>query len=95
MQLNIPKNIQSIQFFSKNLNFPICVYICSEWEKSQVNYLAVAVKEGIHTSYSICQWCKHHKISYQIIYPIKKSSIIKNPYKFLKYLSLKNQLKSK
>jgi hypothetical protein len=89
LKLNIPDNVKEIHFYKENLNFPIVMYICTCWEKTQLAYL----NPKIHNSESLCRWCISHHIKYQILYPILRSSIVKNPYKYYKYLQLKARLK--
>lgn len=84
-------SIIGLHFFTENLNFPIAIATYSAWEEQQVNYL----KHSVHlmTSKDICLWCKHHRISCQIIYPISRKQIFKHPFKYVMYLKLKKQFK--
>ena len=88
MHLLNPNNLQELHIFQKNLNFPVAIYICSEWEKVQLSYL----NPEKHNSESLCRWCISHHIQYQILYPILVSTIFKNPYKYFKFLQLKARL---
>ena len=85
-----PDEVKEICFYTKNIRFPIAVYICSEWEKTQLNYLDVK----IHTVETIAKWCISHNISYQIIYFLNFKSFIKNPKRTLAYLKLMRNLKN-
>lgn len=87
------ENLKGLYFYMNGLNFPVALATYSEWEETQVSYLSNNVKsEGFNTE-SLCRWCISHNIQYRIVYPIKKSSIFKNPYKYLKFLQLKRKLK--
>lgn len=89
------ENLKELHFITKNINFPIAIAIYNDWEKIQLNYL-FANMDSVHmNSEEVCRWCISHNLKYQILYPIRKISIIKNPYKFLKYLELKAKLKTK
>lgn len=88
MKLNAPDDIKELQIFTKNLNFPVAIFICTDWEKTQLSYL----NPGMHNSESLCRWCISHHIQYQILYPILVSTIFKNPYKYFKFLQLKLRL---
>lgn len=83
-------NLQELHFFMQGLNFPVVAGSYSEWEKQQLSYLEKNSK-GFNTE-AICQWCINHNIRYQILYPLKKISILKNPYKYYKFIQLKKKL---
>ena len=87
------QNMQGLHFFVENLNFPVVAASYNEWEKQQLNYLENNVKSGGFSSEADCKWCINRNIPYQILYPIKKSSIFKNPYKYYEFLLLKYRLK--
>jgi len=94
MRLSFEKqDLQGIHFFTEGLNFPVATVSYSEWETNQINYLESNFQKVGFTTESLCQWCINHQIQYRIIYPIKNISIIRNPYKFYKYLQLKRNLK--
>lgn len=86
--IKAPDNVKELHIFEKNLNFPIIIFICTDWEKTQLSYL----NPRAHDSESLCRWCISHHIQYQILYPIFKSTILKNPYKYYKYLQMKVRL---
>lgn len=88
MRLLEVDNVKEVQIFKKNLNFPVAVYICNDWEKSQFAYLTPEK----HTTESLCKWCINHSIQYQILYPLRFITILKNPYKYMKFLQLKHRL---
>ena len=87
-----PEGMKGLHFYIEGLNFPIAIGTYSDWEEIQVSYLSSNIKSGGFNSEAICRWCKSHQIQYRIIYPVKKSSIWKNPYKYYKYLQLKKKL---
>lgn len=89
MHLLESENIKAVHIYQKNLNFPIVIYICNDWEKVQLSYLY----PGEHNSESLCRWCISHHIQYQILYPLFIKTIFKNPYKYFKYVQMKNRLK--
>ena len=84
--------MKALHFFAEGLNFPVAIGTYTEWHEVQVSYLAQNIKEGHFNTESICRWCISHSIPYQIIYPISKKVIIKNPYKYYKFLQLKRRL---
>lgn len=86
------QGLKGLHFFVEHLNFPVVVATYDDWQEVQVSYLSSNIKNGGFNSEAICQWCKSHQIQYRILYPIKKSSIWKNPYKYFKYLELKKKL---
>lgn len=87
------EDLNSLHFFTENLSFPIAAASYNEWEQQQLYYLENNFQSGIFSTETICKWCINHKIQYQILYPLNIFSIIKNPYKYYRYLLLKNKLK--
>lgn len=86
------ENLKGLHFFTSGMNFPVVAGSYSDWEKLQLSYLeSNLISVGFNTE-SICQWCINHNIRYQILYPIRKSSILKNPYKYYKFMQLKKKL---
>ena len=90
--LNTPDNVKSIHFFTEHISFPVAIYPVNDWEKEQVSYLCTNFKSGVFTTLSLCRWCQTHNIAYQIAYPVRKTSIIRNPRKYLYYLKIKRNL---
>ena len=88
------ENLNVLHFFVEHLIFPVAVATYNEWEEQQICYLEKHYECFKMNTESICKWCINHRINYQIIYPINKIFIIKNPYKYLKYLQLKRKLNS-
>ena len=84
--------LKGLHFFTEKINFPVVAASYSDSEKSQLSCLETNVKSGGFTTEAICKWCIHHHVQYQILYPLKKISIIKNPYKYYQYLMLKRKL---
>ena len=87
-----PEGMKGLHFYIEGLNFPIAIGTYSDWEEVQVSYLSSNIKNGSFNSEAICQWCKSHHIQYRIVYPIKKSTVFKNPYKYYKFVQLKKKL---
>lgn len=87
------EGMQELHFLTDSLNFPIVIPIYSEWERTQFQYLQNNIKSSRFTSYDICKWCIAHHLAYEILYPLRKSVIFKNPYKYYKYLQMKFYLK--
>lgn len=87
-----PEGMKGLHFYIEGLNFPVAVGTYSDWEEVQVSYLSSNIKNGGFNSEAICQWCISHQIQYRIVYPINKSTIFKNPYKYFKFLQLKRKL---
>ena len=83
--------LKELHFFTENINFPIAIAIYDEWQKTQCSYLLANI-QGF-SSEQICIWCITHHIEYQILYPLSKLIIFKNPYKFYGYLLMKYRLK--
>lgn len=86
------ENLQVLHFFAKGLNFPVVAGSYSTWEKQQLSYLEANLNSTGFSTEAICQWCINHNIRYQILYPLKKISILKNPYKYYKFIQLKKKL---
>ena len=82
-----------LHFLTERLNFPIVIPVYTDWEKTLLQYLKDNAKSTRFTSYDICKWCIAHKMSYEILYPLSKFAILKNPYKYYKYLQMKFLLK--
>ena len=90
--IKVPNNTKAIHFFINNLAFPIAVFASSEWESVQVDYLNQNYINAGFDSQSLCRWCKNHNMQFQILYPLDKLSILKNPRKYLAYLKLKGKI---
>lgn len=88
------EGLKGLHFFMHNLNFPIVAAAYTEWEHTQLTYLENNFKTANFTTESLCQWCINHQIQYQIVYPLSKIFILKNPYKYFRYLQLKSRLQS-
>ena len=86
------EGLKGLHFFTEHLNFPIVAASYSDWEKQQLSYLEHNFQSGGFTTTSLCQWCIHHHIQYRIVYPLSIRSIFRNPYKYMKYLQLKQML---
>lgn len=84
------KNLKALHFFTEGLNYPIAIAAYSDWQEVQISYLESVFRDSKFTSEKIIEWCLSHDIQFQIIYPISKKNIFKNPYKFFKYLELKH-----
>lgn len=87
-----PEGMKGLHFYIEGLNFPVVLATYSDWEEVQVSYLSKNIQSGSFNSEAICRWCISHQIQYRIVYPIRKSSIFKNPYKYYKFLQLKRKL---
>lgn len=87
-----PEGMKGLHFYIEGLNFPVAIGTYSDWEEVQVSYLSKNIQSGSFNSEAICQWCISHQIQYRIVYPINKSTIFKNPYKYFKFLQLKRKL---
>lgn len=70
------KGLKEVHLLTEQINFPVAIAVYNDWEKTQVQYLLANIKSTRFTSYSICRWCIVHKIQYQILYPIRKISIL-------------------
>ena len=95
MHLLEPEGLKEMHFHMEGVNFPVVMYICTDWEKIQLSYLYQNLKIKHFTSYELCRWCQSHNILFQILYPLRRISIIKNPYKYFMFLLLKAKLKIK
>ncbi|RHV36746.1 hypothetical protein DXB59_07610 [Ruminococcus sp. OM05-10BH] len=87
------ENLQELHFFTKGIKFPVVAGSYSIWEKQQLSYLEENISSTGFDTEAICQWCINHNIQYQILYPLKKRSILKNPYKYYQFIQLKKKLK--
>lgn len=87
-----PNNLKALHFFTEGLNYPVAIAAYSDWQENQLSYLVSNFQSKQFTTESVCRWCMSHNLQFQIIYPISKISIIKNPYKFFKFLQLKYRL---
>ena len=87
------KGLKEVHLLTEQINFPVAIALYDDWQKTQVQYLLSNIKSTRFSSYEICRWCIAHKICYQILYPIKKISILKNPYKYYKYIQMCIKLK--
>lgn len=87
-----PSGLKKIQFFTEDINFPVAIAIYSEQEEMKVSYLLVNTKSEDFDTEDICKWCIEHQIQYQVIYPLKKISILKNPYKYYQFIRLKRKI---
>lgn len=86
--LTPPADVKTISCYIENLEFTVFVYIRTEWDERQVSYLSEAITSQKMTSEEICKWCLNHKIAWQVIYPASLKTIIKNPYRYLRYKRL-------
>lgn len=87
------EGLKELHFFAEGINFPIAIPIYDDWQKTQFQYLLSNIKSTKFSSFDICKWCIIHKLQYQIIYPIGKVSILKNPYKYFMYKQMCIKLK--
>lgn len=87
-----PSGLKKIHFFTEDINFPVAIAIYSEQEEMKVSYLLANIKLGDFDTEDICEWCIEHQIQYQVIYPLKKISILKNPYKYYQFIRLKRKI---
>ena len=93
MIINLPKeNLKGLHFLTENINYPVVIATYSEWEEQQVQYFMQSVKSTNLTSEAICRWCINHDMKYQILFITSFKTIIKHPYKYIKYLQLKRKL---
>ena len=92
--IKLPKeNLQGIRFFIEGLSFTVVAGYYNEWEERQLSYLVQATKGSRMSTKDICKWCINHNIHYQILYPINKMQILKDPIRFISYLKLKKKIK--
>ena len=90
--LNAPKDVKAIYIFNENISFPVFIYTCNEWEQVQVSYLSQNIANGGFTTLAIGQWCKNHRINFQILFPENKLKLLfKDPRRFLCYLYIKRK----
>lgn len=87
-----PNGLIKIHFLTKDINFPVAIAVYSAQEDMMVSCLSNNIKSGNFNTESICIWCDEHKIEYQIVYPLRKIMILKNPYKYYRFLCLKKKL---
>ena len=87
------EGLKEVHLITEQINFPIAIALYDDCQKTQVQYLLSNIKSTRFSSYEICRWCIAHKICYQILYPIRKISILKNPYKYYKYIQMCMKLK--
>ena len=87
------EGLKGLHFFTHNLNFPVVAAAYTEWEHTQLTYLESNFQTAGFTTESLCGWCIRHQIKYQIMYPLSKVTILKNPYKIMKFIQLKQKLK--
>jgi hypothetical protein len=87
-----PENLKALHFFTKGLNYPVAIAAYSDWQEAKLSYLDHNFQKEHFTTEKLCRWCLSYNLPFQIIYPISKKSIIKNPYKFLKFFQLKHNL---
>ena len=92
--IKLPKeNLKSLNFFIKGLYFHVVVAAYNENEKSKLDYLKKLCENEKFSTEDICKWCFNQNIKYQILYPVKKWSFIKEPIKYIRYIKLKYDLK--
>lgn len=84
--------LKKIHFLTDDLNFPVAIAIYSEEEEMKMSYLLKNIKLGDFSTETICKWCVGHRIQFQIVYPLKKISILKNPYKYYQFIRLKRKI---
>lgn len=87
--LKPPVNLKEIYLNVRHLKFLIVLYVCSDWEKTQLSHLDTKK----HSSESLIKWFVNHNISYQVIYPIHIKSLIINPHKVLAYVKMQRNIK--
>ena len=83
---------KGFHFFTEGLNFLILIGTYSDQEEYQASCLEHNYQNRHFNSEQIAKWCISHHIQYQFLYPIEKRSIIKNPYKYFKFLQLKRKI---
>lgn len=86
------EGMKGLHFFTKTY-FPIAIASYSDWEEQQLSYLENNFQPKRHTTWSLCKWCIYHHIQYEILYPTDIQNILRNPYRFVKYLQFKKNLK--
>lgn len=87
-----PEGLKGLHFFVEGFNFPVVAASYSDWEEQQLSYLASNIQKVYMNTEAICQWCIHHKIKCQILYPVRRISILLHPYKYFKCIQLKKKL---
>ncbi len=87
-----PENLKALHFFTEGLNYPIAIAAYSDWQEVQLLYLDHNFHKEHFTTEKLCKWCLSNNLPFQIVYPISKKSIIKNPYKYFKFIQLKHKL---
>ena len=93
--IKLPKeNLKSLNFFIDGLYFQVVVAAYDENEENKISYLKTLCDNKRFNTEEICKWCINQNIQYQILYPVKKRSIVKNPIKFIRCIKLKYDLKS-
>ena len=85
------EDLIGLHFYKKNLCFPVVIASYSSWEETQIQYLNSLSSEM--TVLDLCKWCINHNIRYQILYPINKKDLFKNPIRFFNFLSLKRKIR--
>lgn len=88
------EGLVGLHFFVNKLRFPIAIATYSEWDEQQVMYLYSSYEQKGMTSKDLCLWCIRHKVKYQIMYPLEKIPMLKNPLKYMEYLKSKRQIAS-
>lgn len=86
-------NLQGLYFFVEGLNFPVVAASYNSWERQQLTFLETNLSSTCFNTEAVCQWCINHNIQYQILYPLRKIDILKNPYKYYRFIRLKKKLK--
>ena len=51
MKLKTSNDLKEFHVFQENLNFPVAMNICNDWEKTQLSYL----NPKVHNSESLCR----------------------------------------
>ena len=82
-------NLTGIHLYCDHLEFPVVLYEKSQWDKTQMEYLDTS----IHTTESLINWANAHKIGFDVIPPLKITTPIRHPLKFLHYIQLKHKYK--
>ncbi len=87
------EGLRGLHFFIKGLEFPVVAAEYSERDAQAFHYLEENVKAGIMDSESICQWCISHQIYFSLLYGIRLSHVLRNPFKTWRFLQLRVRLK--
>ena len=85
-------NLKSVNFFTKGIQFPVAIAAYSEWEEQQISYMCKNYNELKMNTEDICKWCITHGITYQMMYPLCMTDIVKYPIKFYKYVNMRQRL---